>query len=172
MGLPENLNSTKLRHHTPELYKYLNSYSIILSASVRNKSRTVVNMTTKPSGSIKCGEFLHWMMRFSFFRMSLLHEVTIRFFQTVQIEVMSHVFELDDKPILSLNHSLWLHLNYRSWDCRYRDWGTGWMIQGSNSGRDKRHFLFSTTSRQALGLKQLPIQWILGVISWGKAAGT
>jgi len=54
MGLPENLNSSKLRHHTPELYKYLNSYSIILFASVRNKWRTVMNMAIKPSGSIKC----------------------------------------------------------------------------------------------------------------------
>ena len=65
----------------------------------------------------------------------------------------------------------WPHFNYKNWDCRYRDCGMGWMNQGSNSGRENRHFLFSTTSRQALGLRQPPIQWILAIFHGIKRPG-
>jgi hypothetical protein len=42
--------------------------------------------------------------------------------------------------------------------------------QGSNPSRVK-NFLFFTSSRSALGSTQPPIQWVLGYLSLGKAAG-
>jgi hypothetical protein len=42
--------------------------------------------------------------------------------------------------------------------------------QSSSPGRAK-NFLFSTSSRPALGPTQLPIQWVRGLLPQGKAAG-
>jgi hypothetical protein len=46
----------------------------------------------------------------------------------------------------------------------------GWTIRGSNSSRSKR-FVSSSELPNCLGATQLPIQWISGFFSGGKAAG-
>jgi hypothetical protein len=49
--------------------------------------------------------------------------------------------------------------------------GTGWTVRCSNVGREKEDFLFSKTSRPALGPIQLLIQWAPAFLPEGEQPG-
>jgi hypothetical protein len=68
-----------------------------------------------------------------------------------------------------LDAFLWfLSVSSAKWS-RYSNWGTGWTAEepGFDSRQGEEIFLFSVTSRSALGPAQARIQWVSGAVSPG-----
>jgi hypothetical protein len=79
---------------------------------------------------------------------------------------MFHNFDIaygHAKQLVTLLINCWSQDRVSSW---YSDWLRAGRPRGWGSGRVK-NFLFFTSSRPALGSTQLPIQWVLGVLSLG-----
>jgi hypothetical protein len=54
------------------------------------------------------------------------------------------------------------------WRSRYSDWVRAWRLRGRSSSPGwVNNFLFSKSSRPALGSTEPPIQWVLGALSPG-----